>query len=154
MYYGLAMGKKNHDFGLINYKDVPRKNQKKFDWLAGSTDGIVTDNHDKEGLIVLEVKCPYYRKVKYGMCPEYYYPQVQLNMAILNIDKADFIEYKPVSKYQKFQLNIVRIQRDYEWFNENVPKLEKFWNEVLYWREKGIRSHPQYNKYHKKILNL
>lgn len=151
------MGKTNHDFGLIGYMDVPRNNEfYNLPWLAGSTDGIAEDKYNKENLVVLEVKCPLYRKIKFGKCPEYYFPQVQLNMAILNIDKADFIEYKPPKFYDPsaFELNVVRIQRDHQWFSENIPILRAFWKEVLFWRDRGIESHPDYNKYHRKTLSL
>ena len=40
-------------------------------WLAGSTDGVAEDVDDVEPLILLEVKCPYRRKIVYGKCPEY-----------------------------------------------------------------------------------
>ena len=101
--YCRAMGKRNYDFGLIDYNSVARPNDthslgrypQGIPWLAGSTDGVAEDLGGHENLILLEIKCPLRRKIVMGKCPEYYYPQVQLNMAILNIDKADFVEYIP-----------------------------------------------------------
>ena len=141
--YCQAMGKKNHDFGLISYDSVSREEKVKYPFLAGSTDGIAEDLDDLEGPIVLEVKCPYRRKIKHGLVPEYYMPQVQLNMAILNIDKADFIEYRP----DPFELNIVRVQRDREWFDKNIIVLENFWNDVENWRNSNIHNHPELEQY-------
>lgn len=155
--YCRAMGKRNHNFGLISFDAVGRENDPETNekypngipWLAGSTDGIAEDLYGREGLVVLEVKCPFRRKIVYGKCPEYYYPQVQLNMAILNIEKADYIEYKPSSNNQDIVLNIVRIQRNRKWFDQNYPILNSFWESVLYWRTKDITEHPDYPKYYK-----
>lgn len=156
--YCKAMGKVNHDFGLIGYDEVPRDHVMEYPdgiyWMAGSTDGIAEDIRNLEDLIVLEVKCPYRRKIIYGKCPDYYYPQVQLNMAILNINKADFIEYKPPSNNNHMELNIVRIHRDPDWFRTNVPIMEAFWKDVEYWRTQDITTHPEYSKYHKKTIDL
>lgn len=163
--YCKLMSKKNYEFGLIGFNDmssVRRETEefKKFkrDWpdvdlafLGGSVDGVAIDNDDFEGPIVLEVKCPFRRNVEVGYCPEYYYPQVQLNMAMLDIDVADFIEYIPAKVEPRFnsrpELNITRFHRDHDWFYENVPKLWSFWQEVKYWREVGIINHPEYEKH-------
>ena len=177
--YCKLMGKKNYDFGLLTLDsvnvletDAPDEcpeslrnfrnpGSMKFftdvypdidlSFIAGSTDGIAIDRKNMEDLLVLEVKCPYRRKIIPGYCPEYYYPQVQLNMFILDIEKADFIEYTPPNVPPKFsktgEMNIVRIHRSEEWFLENVPKLSALWKDVLYWREHGIKNHPEYHKY-------
>ena len=160
--YCKAMGKRNHDFGLLDFDDVDRpddvhsrdKYPDGIPWMAGSTDGVAEDLGGKEGLILLEVKCPPKRAIKYGECPKYYYPQVQLNMAILNIEKADFIEYKPPDKKKgtSMMLNIVRIHRDREWFDDNFPILEAMWNSIVKWRAGDITEHPEYEKFHKKLI--
>lgn len=160
--YCQVMGKKNYNFGLIDFDAVDRPNDlyskdnypNGIPWMAGSTDGIAEDLDNEEHLVVLEVKCPFRRKIVFGECPEYYYPQVQLNMYILNIDKADFIEYKPATKTEPMILNIVRIHKNIQWLDENIPILEKFWKSVVEWRKKDIRTHPEYYKYHKKILSM
>ena len=110
-----AFGKKNHDFGLIDYDAVSRPEEEGiYPFIAGSTDGIAEDLEGHEELILLEVKCPFRRKIKPGYCPKYYYPQVQLNMAILGLEKADFIEYIPKGFHgaKEYELNVVRIHRD------------------------------------------
>ena len=158
--YCRAMGKRNHDFGLIGFDEVKRPNDihaherytNGIPWMAGSTDGVAEDVREAEDLILLEVKCPFRRKIVHGKCPPYYYPQVQLNMAILNIEKADYIEYKPAANGEPMVMNIVRIQRDRDWFDKNFPILESFWNSVVEWRSKDITEHPEYYKYHKKTL--
>lgn len=162
--YCRILGKKNYDFGLIELSSIDpirkksplekfQKNNPDIDisFIAGSPDGIAIDLKGFENLILLEVKCPYRRKIINGYCPDYYYPQVQLNMAIFDIDKADFIEYTPAKTSPKFlnqdELNIVRIHRDHDWFSTNVPILHAFWQDVLKWRSIGIENHPEYEKY-------
>lgn len=153
--YSYLMGKKNHSFGMISFGDldpirIKKETSKKYvnkdyHFLGGSPDGISEDKKGLEKLIMLEVKCPLRRKIKHGQIPNYYYPQVQLNMFILDLEIADFVEYIPDPK--KTELNIVRIHRDEEWFKKNIPILQDFWNEVLEWRQRDIKQHPEYAKY-------
>lgn len=153
--YEFLMGKKNYDFGMISYSDVNpiRKcnkfNHDMYDFLGGSPDGISVDVEDVEKMTLVEVKCPLRRKIKHGQIPHYYMPQVQLNMFILDLEIADFIEYIPgIFPGTNEEINIVRIHRDDKWFEENGPKLRKFWDEVIEWRQKDITTHPEYSKYY------
>lgn len=160
--YEKLVGKTNYEFGLINYKDINpiRKKQYNFNYdlgfLAGSPDGIAIDNRTGD-LVMLEVKCPLRRKIIYGHCPEYYLSQVQLNMFILDLEKADFIEYIPLNTYtfknSEPKMNIVRIYRDDDWIYTNIPKLIKFWEEILYWKKIGIQTHPLFILKFNKINN-
>jgi putative phage-type endonuclease len=144
--YCQLTGQCNHDFGLIAHEDV--HNNDDYYWLAGSPDGISISKYKESKPILLEVKCPYRRPIKIGYIPEYYYPQVQLNMFICNLEVADFIEYKPPDV-----MNIVRVKIDHVWLNKNLPILEKFWKDVEYYRQNDIKCHPKY-KPPKKILDL
>lgn len=144
--YCRITGKFNYNFGCICYTDVhkelPNYNSK-YDFLAGSPDGIVESLlSPNEEPILLEVKCPYRRPIKDGYIPEYYYPQVQLNLFICDLNIADFIEFCPKTN----KLNIVRIAKDYNWINKNIPILINFWNKVEYYREIGIENHEEYIK--------
>jgi putative phage-type endonuclease len=135
----------NYNFGLISHQEVYKTND--YYWLAGSPDGIAIDKNDNKP-ILLEVKCPYRRVIKMGEIPEYYFPQVQLNMFICNLEVADFIEYRPPN-----EINIVRVNRNEEWLKENLKKLETFWKEVEFYRVNDIKKHPKFpNK--KKVLDL
>ncbi len=162
--YCKLMNKTNFELGLIEWDSINpiRKKNEELDkfvkdnnislsFLAGSPDGVAIDNENMEDLILLEVKCPFTRNIKFGKCPEYYEAQIQLNMAILDIEKADFIEYNPANVEPKFLkepiFNITRINRDYNWFYKNVPILYNFWNDVLFWRKNNILQHPLYDKY-------
>ena len=136
--YCACLGKKNYNFGLINYTDVHSDN--KYYWLAGSPDGIVEDIHDTDREpILLEVKCPFRRKIINNYIPEYYLPQVQLNLFITNLKVADYIEFSPPNK-----LNVKRIYRDDNWLQKNLPLLENFWKDVEHYRKIGIENHPEF----------
>ena len=147
--YCKLTGQENHDFGLIAHEDV--HNCSDYYWLAGSPDGVSMSKEENGRPILLEVKCPYKRPIKFGYIPEYYYPQVQLNMFICNLEDADFIEYKPPDI-----MNIVRVKIDYNWLNESLPILEEFWKEVECYRKNDIKLHPKYKppRPPKRVLDL
>ena len=136
--YCKLTGQVNYNFGLIPHADV--YGNKDYYWLAGSPDGIALD-HDTEDAkpILLEVKCPYRRKIVPGKIPEYYFPQVQLNMFICDLYIADFIEYSPPNT-----MNIVRVYRNEKWLNKNLKILESFWKDVEYYRLNDIKQHPKF----------
>ena len=152
--YCRVMGMTNYNFGLIAYIDVHTDNIDPNYFLAGSPDGICIKNDDPTGSpVLLEVKCPYRREIQMNVCPKYYYPQVQLNLFITGLTKADFIEYKPADASSDEILNIVRIHIDYAWLSANIPILYNFWKEVEHYREIGIESHSLF-KLPKKSIDV
>ena len=144
--YCLLTGQTNYNFGLISHSEVHLNDD--YYWLAGSPDGISIGNKKNSKPILLEVKCPYRRKIVFGNIPKYYYPQVQLNLFICDLDIADFIEYLPPDT-----MNIVRVFRDENWLKKNLPILEQLWKDVEHYRKIGIENHPNYPK-KKRILDL
>ena len=66
------------EFGLITHETIP--------WLAASPDGIT------EKGIMIEIKCPYRRKIT-GIPPFYYYIQCQLQLEVCDLEFCDFTEY-------------------------------------------------------------
>ena len=140
-------GQINYNFGLIAHEDV--YNNTDYYWMAGSPDGIaISKNNSDAEPVLLEVKCPYRRKIKFGKIPEYYLPQVQLNLFICDLRVADFIEYLPPNT-----MNIVRVYRDQRWLDKNIPILESFWKDVEHYRSCDIKTHPNFPK-QKRILDL
>jgi len=141
--YCRITGKINHNFGLLCYSDVHKgleNHNTDYDFIAGSPDGVVESiNNPEIEPILIEVKCPYKRPIKDGIIPEYYMPQVQLNLFICNLSIADFIEYSPMDN----KLNIVRVYKDPFWFNKNLPTLCTFWDNVMKYRLVGIETHPE-----------
>lgn len=130
--YCSLYGKKNFTFGLLPHPTIS--------WLAGSPDGITSDG------IVIEVKCPLYRKPEMGKVPKHYIGQVKMNMEICDLPEAVFIEYIPAHLNDgEYILNVVNLKRDPDWFASVYNELESFWSEVLYYRRVGIDKHPEYS---------
>ena len=173
-YYGNSVGGVNHEFGLIPYNAIPYESLSPFGktirdlfpvedyyFLAGSPDGIMVYDGPGGPQGVIEAKCPYRRRIKFGEVPEYYVPQCMLNMIYCDLPFTDYIEYYPPG-YTRVQpssadpvLNAVRLYEDLNWAKEVFPKLKEFWNEVEHYRSEGIETHPLYYKYKKKrVLNL
>lgn len=65
------------DFGLLSHDTL--------NWLAASPDGISEDG------VMLEIKCPYRRKIT-GIPPLYYYQQVQIQLEVADLEVCDFLE--------------------------------------------------------------
>jgi putative phage-type endonuclease len=143
--YNHFRNKKTFSFGLLPHPEIK--------FLAGSPDDITHDG------ILIEVKCPLHRKIIQGKIPKHYLGQVRFNMEVCGLNKAVFIEYKPSERAMKidtkfkdidepdsgkYELNIVDMNRDPEWFVKVYPKLEKFWNDVIHYRTVGIKTHPNY----------
>ena len=140
-------GRTSYDVGLIPFASLNKTtviDGIDCSFLAGSADGITIlrdKTNGKNVLNVIEVKCPYYRWPKYGCIPEYYYPQLQMNMHILNINVGDFIEYYPVGfQGECCKMNVVRVYKDEMWLRHVLPTLHEFWNEVLLLRKEGKKT--------------
>lgn len=133
-HYCRLYDKQTLSFGLLPHPEIQ--------WLGGSPDDITLDG------IVIEVKCPLYRKICLGKIPEHYISQVRMNMEITGLDKAVFIEYVPscITSDGNYILNIVHLDRDPEWFPSVYPILQEFWNQVIHYREHGIETHPMYSR--------
>jgi putative phage-type endonuclease len=133
-------------------------NQKfEYNWLAGSPDGISYNFPDHKEHLLIEVKCPKNRAIISGHIPVYYYPQVQVQLQLLkgyNVNKAHFIQYDPRKNF----LDVIEIERDDNWWNDYKFKLKSFWDDVLKYREVGLKQYPYSNlslriKKEKKISN-
>jgi putative phage-type endonuclease len=107
---------------------------------AGGLRGLVAPGADDP--ILLEVKCPYRRKIVPGTIPRHYYAQVQLNMLICGLGCADFVEYRP----RPFELSVVRVYRDEPWLARALPVLRAFHEECTRYAGR-IETHPAYARY-------
>ena len=128
--YSELYNKKVLSFGLLIHKE--------FNWLGGSPDGITTDG------VLLEVKCPLKRKIIMGEVPHHYLSQVLLNLEICDLELAHFIEFVPGNSDDSFEINVVEVKRDREWFAREMPRMKDFWESILKYRAEGIQTHPKY----------
>ena len=67
-----------YEFGLLNH---PR-----LKWLGASPDGITPEG------TMLEIKCPWKRKIIENVPPFHYWIQMQIQLEVCNLDKCDFLE--------------------------------------------------------------
>jgi len=145
-----AFGLRGADLGLVRifdnaqHRDSTRIREQSLHWLAGSVDKLVWHEELSEpgraDCIAVENKCPYNRpRLQFGSVRPYYWPQLQLNMFILDVDRGDYVEMIPKDfKGQGFQMNVVRMYRDDAWiWGFALPKLAEFYAE---WQDRVARK--------------
>jgi hypothetical protein len=115
--YDARTHSKTHEIGLLVHPE--------HGWLGGSPDGVTEDG------ILVEIKCP---KKLVARIPQYYYPQVQLLLEIMDLEDCDFVQYCE----EKDMMTIIRVTRDRAWFAEQLPRMRAFWDLVLYKRVHGL----------------
>lgn len=68
--------------------------------LGASPDGIIiTESSEKYGRLV-EIKCPYSRKIG-GIVPEEYWIQMQIQLEVTNLSECEYVEVEIISKHPK-----------------------------------------------------
>lgn len=131
----LAIDKFERLYGthVLQFSLIPHDTK---DWLAVSPDGITPDG------IMVEVKCPYSRERKpaeayepWG-CPKYYYPQVQAQLEVCDLELCKFVQYWVDEDY----MLVTDIPRDRSWWAEHEPAFKQFWDDVLEFR----KQHPDW----------
>lgn len=66
------------EFGLLPHS--------RLNWLAASPDGITPNG------VMLEIKCPYSRKIEEGVPPIWYWAQMEIQLEVADLDECDFLE--------------------------------------------------------------
>ncbi|XP_072110562.1 uncharacterized protein [Mobula birostris] len=111
-------------------------------WLAASPDGLVVDKATRDVVGLLEVKCPYKHRhhsinkacEDKDFCLENkdklkknhpYFTQVQCQMAVTGISKADFVVYT------EKDIAVVPVEFDGEFWKETLEKLEDFYTRAV-----------------------
>ena len=119
-----AMGEEAHDIGLVVHDTHA--------WLAASPDGVTRSGK------LMEIKCPLKRTIEPGQIPHHYYPQVQVQMEVCDIDQTIFVQYKPsaITRDGRAFIDIVVVERDRRWFENNKDGLKRFWEEYMEERQK------------------
>ena len=77
------------EFGLVPHPTI--------DIFGASPDGIVDDTGNKELTArMLEIKCPWKRKIEHGEVPWHYWTQIQGQLDSCDLDYCDFVQVKLV----------------------------------------------------------
>jgi len=142
--YDQKYNRKSHEIGLVQHRDYP--------WLGASPDGVTEDG------ILVEIKCPKSRKITSNV-PKHYWPQVQLQLEITDLEECDFVQYRPAQIEDGVlrspeEFVVVRVHRDREWFARVLPVLERVWQRVLKGRVQGlceILDEPPRDQFKKQI---
>jgi hypothetical protein len=105
------------------------------DWLAVSPDGHVRGLAGSPGEGVLEIKCPFSKRLYDGI-PEYYSDQVQGLMGVLGVAWADFCVWTPTDiSIQRVNFDKVRIRllMPVSAFSRHLPMLSIYLCEPFSW---------------------
>lgn len=89
------------------------------DWLGASPDGYIGE----DGLI--EVKCPYSKKVKPLSDQPHYYSQIQIQLYVTGRKWCDFYVWTPDGS------EITTVAPNQQWLDDNLPRLRQFHAEYL-----------------------
>lgn len=120
--YQMLTKKMGLKFGLIPHPT--------YDFIGGSPDLITLDG------ILVEIKCPYKRNssridnLKRYIIPPQYMSQVQLLLEITGLEVAHYVEYYLPDRFNQEELYIVEIQRNRDWFNKNIGRMEEWFNRL------------------------
>jgi putative phage-type endonuclease len=76
--YRARTGQRVHEFGLLRHPRIP--------WIGASPDGIT------DAGIMVEIKCPWRRKIIPGEVPQQYYVQMQAQLDVCGLTSCDYVE--------------------------------------------------------------
>lgn len=124
----LCMGEVVETVGLVRHATET--------WLGASPDGVT-----RSGRLV-EIKCPLKRTIVPGHVPEHYYPQIQTQMEVCDVDSTLFVQYKPahITPDGRPFIDIVVIDRDRAWFAANRDALHAAWHKFVTARRAGPKK--------------
>lgn len=121
-----VLGGRVYDVGLVRHATLP--------WLGASPDGVT------DGGRLIEIKCPLKRTIEPGVVPHHYWPQIQVQMECCDVDSTVFVQYKPAGLQAdgRHVLDLVVVDRDRRWFEDNAPALHACWREFMRLRREGV----------------
>jgi len=93
---------KIHEFGLLTNDDIPN--------FGASPDGITDEG------VMIEIKCPYSRKIEDGKIPEKYLYQIQGQLAVCNLTNCHYVEceFECYDTEEEYLNNIENIDEKYK----------------------------------------
>ena len=92
----------------------------KYDWMIASVDGISADKK-----ILVEIKCPGEKDhdlASLGIIPEKYFPQLQHQLEVLNLNKGYYLSFSEEEVY------IIPFYRDQDYINKMIKAELEFYH--------------------------
>lgn len=131
--YSIMNNKEVFEFGLIINDNIEN--------FGASPDGITEDG------IMIEIKCPFKRKIIDGEIPEKYYYQIQGQLAVCNLYNCDYIEceFECYDTFDDYLININNLEN----YKHGIIAEKKSDNSYIYSREKqtGIENLKEMDNY-------
>jgi putative phage-type endonuclease len=160
----IEWGERYEPIAIDVFKQIKKQNvaavnlviSDKYQWLGASPDGVVTDGR------LLEIKCPFSRKIINGKTPYAYWIQVQIQLEVCNLEECHFMQCEFAENPMNFtgmcevnggkltgihsngtrwilrNYTLKTIKRDRDWFNTSFPVLLRFWEKMKYYSLHGI----------------
>lgn len=123
--YEIRNGTTVYEFGILQHP--------KYDFLGASPDGITSDG------IMIEIKCPFKRKLIIGKVPENYMTQIQGQLEVCDLSLCDYLEC---------QIEEYKSEEDYfeDTLEDELPKINKTINPKI------LENNELKMKYNKKLI--
>ena len=78
---------------------------------------MLANTADANTLIVRpQIKCPVSREIT-SEVPPHYRPQLQLQLEVLDLEEADFVQFRPADLWRQEEFVITRVKRNREWWD-------------------------------------
>lgn len=135
-----------------------------YEWITGRVDGVVRyesckgikkrkrDIYENDNIkdLVVEIKCPLKDDRTIPLTeenmPKYYWTQCQVYMNMIDCDISHYVEYyiePECNDDLSGSLHYIKIKRDINWWNENLPKIILFREELEKYHKLGsLDTHP------------
>ena len=134
-----------------------------YEWITGRFDGITEINIQKKTRkrkrseldckksCIVEIKCPLKNDRSEPLTieniPKHYLSQCQVYMNMFDCDVSHYVEYyidpNNNNSEKDGKMYILEIKRDIKWWDESLPKIEKFYEEMKKYSKLGsLDSHP------------
>jgi len=125
---------------------------------------IINKKRNNSSSCIIEVKCPLKKDRQEPLTkdniPVYYWAQCQVYMNLLDCEFTHYIEFyiEPNSNIENGKLYTLTVNRDRKWWNNSLPTIILFYNEVKKYHALGnLDTHPvrlSENSWKKETLKL
>lgn len=116
-----------------------------FEYFGASPDRVA-----KQHPVLIEIKCPYRRKIEPGVIPAHYLDQLEFQMAVTSLPVVHFVQFQPATLTSRGVLDITEKAANPAWRDRNFPKLQDFYARMTAyndthptdrWRQRCLRVH-------------